>query len=117
MSSHLTISQKIEKLRSIGYYIEERNGGYVMFHEKKNADNPLWVHLFGEPKPTRLTTDREISRVYKIEFEKGKSWKKTVKELTNGIDRAAQRDLIKTEKFEDIPEGKRVKVENPWGWD
>jgi len=117
MSSHLTITQKIEKLRSIGYYIEERNGGWIMFHEKKNADNPLWFQIFGEPKPTRLTTNREISRTYKLEFEKGKSWKKTVKELTNGIDRAAQRDLIKTEKFDDIPEGKRVKVENPWGWD
>jgi hypothetical protein len=117
MSSHLTITQKIEKLRSIGYYIEERSGGYVMFHEKKNADNPLWACIFDRKVPTKLASHREISRTYKLEFEKGKSWKKTVKELTNGIDRAAQRDLIKSEKFDDIPEGKRVKEIDRWAYD
>lgn len=117
MSNHLTIEQKIEKLRSVGFYVEKREGGYIFSHSKRNADNPFWCCLFGMVKPTRLTTPKEIARAYKIEFEKGKSWKKDVKNLTNGMDRAAQRDLIKAEKFDDIPEGKRVKEVDTWAYD
>jgi hypothetical protein len=112
MSSHLTISQKIEKLRSIGWHIEECEGGYIA--GGSNANNPYFGGGF---LPLEIKTARDISRYYKHEFESIKKWKKTVKELTNGVDRAAQRDLIKTENFDDIPEGQRVKVENPWRWD
>lgn len=116
MSKHLSIEQKVDELRALGHYIEKREGGWLFSYEKRNADNPLHYAMFGYVTPTELTSDREISRLYKVEFEKGKSWKKTVKKNSNDMDRAAQRDLIKTEKFDDIPKNKRIKTDDAWNY-
>ena len=40
-----------------------------------------------------------------------------IKKITNGKDRAATRDKLKSEKFDDIPKNKRVKECDPWSFD
>lgn len=42
---------------------------------------------------------------------------KHVKEVTKGKDRAAVREAIAHEQYDEIPNNRRVKEEDPWGWD
>ena len=118
MSETKTIQDKIKDLRSIGFFIEEKGSNYTVFFEKKNANNPFWVTWCGpQPEDANVYTERELAKKWKTYFGKGVKWKKIVKESSRGMDRAAQRDLIKTEQYEKIPSNKRVKLEDPWAWD
>lgn len=114
MSKHLSIEEKAEKLRSIGYFIEKKLNGWIIHFGKRNADNPAYCAMFGMVTPTDIKTNRDLSKTYKEEFTKPKKWKKIVKKMTNDKDRAAQRDLIKTENFDKIPEGERIVYEDCW---
>lgn len=106
MSRKLTISEVISDLREVGYKVEPHptraNCYYCYWNEKSE-------HL--------VDTERQLYKTHKWQFEKGRSYKKIVKRLSNGKDRAAQRDAIKTEKFDDIPSNKRVKEQDPWAFD
>ena len=62
-----------------------------------------------------------LYRLYKREVLKGHSYKGTVKDLSDGLDRAAARDILKIGDIEQIeekmPSKKRIKEEDPWAWD
>lgn len=44
-------------------------------------------------------------------------WMPIVKEVSNSKDRAATRQALHREQYEDIPNDRRVKEEDPWAWD
>lgn len=44
-------------------------------------------------------------------------WGKWVKWFSKRKNRAATRDALHHEKYDDIPSNKPVKTEDPWGWD
>ena len=112
----LTLDEKIGELRDAGWYIEKRNGGYIYFHEKKNANNPYWVnHSSNDPK-LELVSERAIHHLYRVVFKKGTGYKKVIKKLSSGKDRAAQRSMRAKDDFENAPSQNRIKEENTLGW-
>jgi ribosomal protein L33 len=44
-------------------------------------------------------------------------WKKWVKYFTHRKNRRATKEKLDHEKYDDIPQDKPVKEEDPWGWD
>lgn len=58
-----------------------------------------------------------------VEKQKGKEpkcerpWMRWVKKFTSRKDRQATREKLHHEEYDDIPQGKRTKVEDPWAWD
>jgi len=54
--------------------------------------------------------------------KKGKSrrpWvdKKSIKHFDHRGDRNATKQAIREERYDDIPQGQKVKPEDPWSWD
>ncbi len=113
----MTILEKITALRKVGWSVEKKGSGWVVHHEKRNADNPLYLAIYGIKNITHIYTDREVSKLYKTEFVKPKKWKAIAKQYTKERDRAAKRDLIIAEKFDDIPLDRPIKIEDPWDHD
>jgi len=116
--SDKSISEKIKDLTSLGLHVERVGDQYRLFHEKKNANNPYWVALFGigvEESPN-LHTPREIAKIWKSYFGKGSKWKELLKTIGKGKDRAKTRDLIKQEDFDKIPLNERVDEDNPYNY-
>lgn len=100
MSTQLTIKKALKDLRTLGYKIHSHPNKEKMF---------VWG--------TQTYTEREIYRLHTSTFERGRSYKRIVKHLSNGKDRSSTRDALRTENFEAIPQNKRTKTEDPWGWD
>jgi hypothetical protein len=102
MAAKLTLKEVIADLKEAGWDI------------RQNPDRPgqyYWRSLEHEK------TERDLYKLHKSVFRKGRSFKATVKKLSSGRDRAATRDAIISEHFDDIPPQKRVKEEDPWAWD
>lgn len=119
MSKHLTIDEKIKELEKMGYYFEKRENKYIFSHQKKNADNPYYYHnsWMLPPTPTETYSKREVAGFYKIYLEKGTGYKKVIKKLSSGKDRAAQRAMRAKDDFENAPSNDRIKEESTLGWD
>lgn len=105
----IKLSEVIKKLKSIGYKIEKGpNNKYRVYF---NKDYPAYkIETFDE-------TERDLYKLYKLTFVKGKTGNSIVKTLTDGVDRAYVRDAIKTEKYDDLPLNKRAKEVDPWVYD
>lgn len=105
MAKNLTLKQVISDLNEAGYNIVFENGKYRSQWKHDGAYGPYYY------------TERELYNLHKDQFKKGRSYKKIIKKLTNGKDRAAKRDMINTGDFDKIPNNKRIKTEDPWSYD
>jgi hypothetical protein len=105
MKKDITLEEAIKKLKKAGYPLEKEKDKYKW---KSNGS----AGAYGP----NYYTEREIYKLYNDVFRDGPSYKKDVKHLTNGKDRAAKRDLINKEEFDNIPSKKRIKEEDLWDY-
>ena len=59
----------------------------------------------------------KMAKIYSSENNQNTAIKKNVKKFDNDKNRAATRDVIKTEDFDKIPQNGKVKPEDIWSWD
>lgn len=74
--------------------------------------------------PYKHAMKQNVSILHMVQKSPGKKQEErqrpyipVVKKVTKGKDRAAVREAIAHERYEDIPRFERMKKEDPWAWD
>ena len=101
------LEQALKALKQDGWKIvtEDKTKFYLAWHG----------HGLGSRDPLSA---REIIRLWRGFATHGNSSaNKTVKAFSKGKDRTASRDMLNTERYDDIPSGKRIATEDIWAWD
>ena len=107
--SKLNIEEVIKNLRSVGWTINKGpNNKYQVYFTRDYQFPEVEIYDY---------TERELYRLYKLQYVKGRRYKKFVKKASGGLDRTCARGLISHEKFDDIPSQKPTKKVDPWSYD
>jgi hypothetical protein len=95
-------------LESRGWKIYHKNGKWAINH-------PIYGDMVSDWKTKNpLFSGRELVKFVRTDK---RYYKSNVKKFSNGKDRSATRDAIKSENFDKIPQNARTKEEDPWCWD
>lgn len=105
----MNLKEAIKILRREGYSVEKVEGGYFVDY----ATLPRWVE-----SPMSASDVVKQARRFTSDSQHNTGNKKPLKKFNDKKNRAATRDMIKNEDWDDMPTDKgQIKYDDPWNWD
>jgi hypothetical protein len=122
----MNLQQAVQKLKDAGYSVSLATNSAKLDAARRAKTNKRNPWRFRSEEEVRqnfnkriwnmdgsLFTERSLIRYARKLFKIGNSNLKNFSKRT----RAAERDTIKTEQFDKIPQRGSLKIEDPWCWD
>lgn len=126
----MTVEQAVKKLRGAGYSVTPATNDAKLEAARDAKNKSKYRSKYLRPAPSKESVRQNFNKpswnvdgtVFSerglIKFAKNmrKIGNNNLKNFSKRT-RAAERDAIKTESFDKIPQRGPLKVEDPWGWD